>query len=130
MATKYPRATEDRFTASRFHSAKDKALTVNGAVRFLETGLDPAAFVKNKRAYYFFHETLSMSAEYDIHGFAAHHFEDDETKARFLDEVRREVDLDMGLDTERNSDMAILFGKAYRNNSNEDGPYAALLEQF
>lgn len=128
MATKYPRATEDQFTASRFHTAKDKALTVNATVRFLETGLEPFAFTK--RAYYFFHQTLSMAAEYDIHGFAAYHFENDETKARFLAEVRREVDLYMGLDPERNSDMAILFGKAYRNNSDQDGPYAALLEQF
>lgn len=130
MATKYPRATENQFTTSRFHSAKDKATIVNGAVRFLETGLDPAAFVKNKRAYHFFHQTLSMAAEYDIQGFAAYHFEDDFTKARFLAEVRRDVDGVMGLDTERNSDMAILFGNAYRNNSDKDGPYAALLEQF
>lgn len=125
--TKHPRATEDQFTDSRFHSAKDKALTVNATVRFLETGLDPAAFVKNKRAYHFFHQTLSMVAEYDIHGFAATHFEDDFTKARFLEEVRGDVARYARLDPERNSDMAALF---VRGDFGEDGPYADLLEQF
>lgn len=125
MATKYPRATEDQFTASRFHTAKDKALTVNATVRFLETGLEPFAFTK--RAYHFFHQTLSMAAEYDIHGFASRHFEDDFTKARFLEEVRDDVARYARLDPERNSDMAALF---VRGDFGEDGPYAALLEQF
>lgn len=124
-STKYPRATEDQFTDSRFHTAKDKALTVNATVRFLKTGLEPFAFTK--RAYYFFHQTLSMAAEYDIHGFAARHFEDDFTKARFLEEVRDDVARYARLDPERNSDMAALF---VRGDFGEEGPYAALLEQF
>lgn len=126
--TKHPRATEGQFTATRFHTSKDKALTVNAAVRFLETGLDPAKFVTNKRAYHFFHQTLSMSAKYDIHGFAAYHFENDLTKARFLSEVRHLILQHTNLDTERNSDMAVLFAPAYSNGSTEHGIYADLLD--
>lgn len=127
MANKYPRATGDQFTASKFDSVKEKALTVNATVRFLETGLDPIKFVKNKRAYHFFHQTLSMSAEHDIHGFAASHFEDDFAKARFLEEVRRSVQRYARLDPERCSDMAALF---VQDDFGDDGPYVALLEQF
>lgn len=125
MASKAPRATEEQFTASRFHTTAAKALTVNATVRFLESGLDPAKFTV--RAYYFFHQTLSMSAEYDRNGFAYRHFRDDASKAAFLREVRRDVARQANLDTERNSDMAAMFDRGY---DGQDGPYAALLEQF
>lgn len=114
----YPRATEDQFTPTRFHSAKDKALTVNATVNFLKSGLDPRKFTK--RAYHFFHQTLSMAAMYDIRGFAAHHLENDHTKAMFLAEVQRDVERYARLDPERNSDMAALFA--------DDGPYADLVD--
>lgn len=98
-------------------------------MRFLESGLDPTTFTV--RAYYFFHQTLSMSAEYDRSGFAYRHFHDDASKAAFLCEVRRDVALYASLDTERNSDMAAMFTRGYdRGYDGQDGPYAALLEQF
>lgn len=116
-AKKYPRATEDQFVATRFHDAKDKMLTVNATVRFLESGMDPAKFTK--RAYHFFHQTLSMSACYDRHGFIWQHLRDDQAKAQFLEEARRCVSRFATLDPERNSDMTELFSA--------EGPYADLL---
>lgn len=126
---RYPRATEDQFTASRFRTAKDKALTVNATVRFLESGMQPNKLTK--RAYDFFTQVLSMSCEYDRYGFSVYHLEDEYTQARFLAEVRDRVDTIANLDTERNSDMARLFmeemgdelGTVYGNAA----PYAQLL---
>lgn len=122
--TTYPLATDDQFTPSRFHTAKDKRLTVNATVRFLKTGLDPAKLTL--RAYYFFHQTLSMSAEYDLHGFACTHFADDDTKSRFLYEVRRHIACYAALDTERDSDMAALF--LTDRHGDDHGVYADLLD--
>lgn len=79
------RATDDLFVPTRFETAHDKALTVNATVRFLSSGLNPAKLTK--RAYKFFTQTLSMSAEYNQHGFAWRHLGDDASKARLLDEV-------------------------------------------
>ncbi|KXO92970.1 Uncharacterised protein (plasmid) [Tsukamurella tyrosinosolvens] len=118
----HPKATADMFAATKFHTADDKALTVNATVRFLESGLDPSKLTK--RAYYFFHQTLSMSAQYNLDGFRHHHLIDDAAKADFLDEVRYLVDRQAMLDPERNSDMASLFADGF------DGRYADLLNQF
>ncbi|MEU6263694.1 hypothetical protein [Saccharopolyspora shandongensis] len=122
MTVTYARAAEEQFTASTFHTAKDKMLTVNATARFLSSGMDPEKF--SKRAYHFFHQTLSMPAEYDMRGFAATHFSSDRAKADFLDEVRHEVRIYAGLDPERCSDMAALFS------ADHDGPYADLLDQY
>ncbi|KMV17553.1 hypothetical protein ACT17_14750 [Mycolicibacterium conceptionense] len=118
----HPKATEDMFTTTRFATADDKALTVNATVRFLESGLDPAKLTK--RVYEFFHQTLSMPAEYNLAGFRSHHLSSDATKATFLAEVRDLVARYAMLDPERSSDMASLFAADF------DGCYAVLLEQF
>lgn len=123
----YPLATESQFVASQFLSAEDKALAVNGAVRFLESGLDHVAFVKNEQAYRFFSQALSMHDWYNIHGFAIHHFEDDYTKARFLAEVHDLAADHAALDP-GDSDVAALF--ASRDSGFDGGPYAPLLDDL
>lgn len=115
---KVARVTEDQFIDSRFQSAKEKALEVNAVIRALEGGLNPGAFVKNKRAYHFFTQTLSMPAEYDINGFAYYHLMNTSGREDLLEETRRLVRIYASLDPERNSDIAEIFTRE---------PYAALI---
>jgi hypothetical protein len=126
---RYPRATEDQFTASRFKTAKDKQLTVNATVRFFESGMQPDKLTK--RAYEFFTGTLSMSHEYNQQGFIAYHLATETTRSRFLAEVRRRVDQVARLDTDRDADMARLFLEDLDGLGNIYGttaPYGSLLQ--
>jgi len=118
MAKKVARVTEDQFTDSHFQSAKEKALEVNAVIRALEGGLDSKAFAKNKRAYHFFTQTLSMPAEYDINGFAYYHLISKSRREELLAETRRLVRIYAGLDEDRGSDVAAVFTRE---------PYAALI---
>lgn len=121
----YPVASAAQFTASKFRTAEQKAQIVNSTVRFLESGMAPNAF--NEDAYEFFSLVLSMSAEYDRHGFIATHFESDQSKRKFVHEVVDRVNRYARLDTERNSDMAQLF-VAFECDGIV-GPYSGLLKR-
>lgn len=130
--TTFPKATEDQFEANRFRTTKDKAMEVNAVVAFLKAGMPRSKFTK--RVYHFFHQTLSMSAEYDIDGFYAHHFQSNATKRHLLEDTRRDVRRYAGLDADRNADIAFLFASETQRRNRETGEwdegglYADLLE--
>lgn len=134
MATKtaYPKATADQFEAGQWYKTpEEKARAVNAVVAFLKGGMQPEKLTK--QVYTFFTGPLSMSAEYDRHGFAYHWFTSDPAKRDFLSEVRRRVHSYAGLDADRCADMARLFTdwQEYDRETGEwveTGVYADLLE--